>query len=474
MTPPAPGDELAGRYRLERSLADDGLIERWAAVDHVLARPVEITAVSAASGTDARQAFVEAAAAAARLSHPSIVNAYDRGFTSDGLPFLVTERAVGPTLADLTARHGALSGARVATIGRQIAQALDTAHRAGTVHGEVGPHVVQVTEDDRAKLAGFTEAGTRARLSGASPAARDDVDACARMLAAALIGRAVERHGDPISPRALTVGVPPALDELLVSAQEGGPVGTASELADRLAALEPELADDARPLVDPRPTPPMTTRVVPPPPAPPSGRRGALAGVAVGLLLAAGVAIAAFVLFNQKGTSSIPGGTTAGTTSSTLAPKGAQYAVISAQVFDPFSAEPEHEQQAVNVFDGDPETVWSTEEYTTAHFGGLKPGVGIYVLLDSTHRLHQLEVDSPSRAWVFSVYVADRPPTTLSGWGQPVASGVTVTGPVTAVDLKETSGAAVMVWITDLGSPLPDPPLPAMPYRVDIGEIQVS
>jgi len=55
-----------------------------------------------------------------------------------------------------------------------------------------------------------------------------------------------------------------------------------------------------------------------------------------------------------------------------------------------------------------------------------------------------------------------------------VASAVHVTGDVTAVDLKGASGAAVLVWITDLGAPLANPPQPATPYRVDIGEVQLS
>jgi hypothetical protein len=199
-----------------------------------------------------------------------------------------------------------------------------------------------------------------------------------------------------------------------------------------------------------------------------------VAGAVVGLLLAAGVAVAAFVLFNGGGSSSPPGSTAAPPATATLAPKGAQYAIISAQSFDPFADHTEQQQLAANVFDGNPATAWSTEEYTTAHFGGLKPGVGIFVLLDATHRLHQLVVASPGRGWAFSVYAADRPSDTLAGWGQPVASGVTVSSDVTAVDLKGASGAAVLLWITDLGPPLAHPPQPATPYRVDVGEVQLS
>ncbi len=470
MPPPAPGDELAGRYRVERLLADDGLIQRWAAVDHVLARPVEVEVVAPGASEAEREAFVAASAVAARLSHPSIINAYDRGTTTDGRPFLVTERAVGPTLAELQVRQGPLPAARVTAIGQQVAQALDAVHRGGNVHGAVGPGTVQVSEDDHAKLTGFTEAGARARVAGVSPDARDDVDACARTLAGALAGRPAP--DGPFSPRAETPGVPPSLDRVLVAAQRGGPITTAGELADRLGALA--LDDDARPLVDPRPTPPIAAAPVPPPPHPGPGRGGAVAGVVVGLLLAVGVGVAAFVLFNQGGNGTAPPGPPSPTTAATLAPKGAQYTIVAAQSYDPFGDHTEQQPLAGNIFDGNPATAWSTEEYTTAHFGGLKPGVGIYLTLDATHRLHQLVVDSPSRGWVFSVYAAARPSPTLAGWGAPVASNVTVSKAITAVDLKGTSGAAVLVWITDLGAPLSPPPQPATPFRVDIAEVQVS
>ena len=471
MPPSAPGEELAGRYRLERPLADDGLVQRWAAVDRVLARPIEIEMLGSGAGPEERDAFVAAAGAVARLSHPSILNAYDRGFTSEGLPFLVTERAVGPTLADVEARQGPLSAGRVVVVGHQVAQALEYAHRRGTVHGDVGAHTVQVSEDDRAKLAGFTEAGARSRLSGADPSARDDVTACARMLAGALTGRAVPPDGAPYSPRSHGAGVPPSLDRVLVAAQISDEITTAADLARRLGDLE--LDDDARPIIDPRPTPRVATPPVPRPGG--GGRRGAFAGVVVGLLLAAGVVVAALLLFNRNGSPPLAGvPTTVAGATPTLAPRGAQYAITAAQSFDPFGDKTEMQSSADNIRDGTPGTVWSTEEYTTARFGGLKPGVGIVVILDATHRLHQLGLWSPRHDWAFSVYVADQPATTLDGWGRAAASDVHVTGDVTAVDLKGASGAAVLVWVTDLGPALRNPPQPATPYRVDIGEIQLS
>jgi hypothetical protein len=487
MPPLTPGVELTGRYQLQRQLSDDGLIETWTATDQVLARAVEVEILRPDTGTDERNAFLASASAVARLSHPGIVNAYDTGLSADGMPFLVMERSLGPTLAELVVRQGPLAPSRVVVIGAQIAQALDLAHRSGVVHGAVGSSTVQVAEDDRAKLSGFTASAMRTRLSGVTPDPTDDVDAWARSLVAALLGapsvdgvapdalrvgtEAPAGAAPAVSARAQRPGIPPSLDAVLVEAQRGGPITSAGDLAAQLGRLE--LTDDARPDLDGQPTPPLGTRVIPPPVRFDSGRAGAVAGVVVGLLLAIAVAVAAFVLFGRGGTTSPPGAGGPAQTTVLPAPKGAPLAIVAAHSFDPFGDRTEREDLVNNLRDGNPATLWSTERYKTAHFGGLKAGVGAVLLLDSSHALGQLTVNSPSRDWAFAVYVAATPSAALAGWGSPVVSDVRVTDQTTTVDLKGTVGAAVLVWITDLGPPLAHPPDPGTPYRVDIGELQL-
>ncbi|MFI5041893.1 MAG: hypothetical protein ACHQNA_08605 [Acidimicrobiales bacterium] len=110
----SPGTLLGGRYELERRLDDDGLVERWAAADRVLARHVIVESLAVEDDAAARQAFIAAAAASARLVHPGIIATYDRGVVGNvavgGLPFVVTERPPGVPLADLLERQGADGG----------------------------------------------------------------------------------------------------------------------------------------------------------------------------------------------------------------------------------------------------------------------------------------------------------------------------------------------------------------------------
>jgi hypothetical protein len=293
------------------------------------------------------------------------------------------------------------------------------------------------------------------------------VAACARTLAGALLGGPSPAAG-VVSPRAAMPGVPRALDAVLVAAQDGT-ITTAAELAAVLDALD--LEDDAQPAVVAERTPPVGIRVVPPPVRIPGSRTGAAAGVVVGLLLAAAIGVAAFVLSNRSSPSPTGGGGSAGTT--LPGGHGGELAVTDARAFDPFGDRAEQDQLLGNLHDGNPSTIWSTEEYRSPTFGGLKPGVGVVVVLDGSHTLHQLTVTSPSRGWAFSVYAGAQPAADLAGWGSPVAQVSSVNADITPVDLHGASGGAVLVWITNLGPPLAHPPQPGTPYRVDVGELQV-
>ena len=80
------------------------------------------------------------------LSHPNIVSTYDTG-DDDGIAYIVMELVDGPTLRQLIDEHGGLPVADVIRIGKQVADALDAAHRAGLVHRDVKPANVLVPRD---------------------------------------------------------------------------------------------------------------------------------------------------------------------------------------------------------------------------------------------------------------------------------------------------------------------------------------
>jgi hypothetical protein len=120
-----------------------------------------------------------------------------------------------------------------------------------------------------------------------------------------------------------------------------------------------------------------------------------------------------------------------------------------ARAFDPPPGDGhEHDTDLPKLTDGDQATVWSTEHYDSG-LSGLKQGVGFVLVLNGSQRLGHLQIVSPTTGWSASVYVAPAPRAQLAQWGQPVGSHV-VNG-TASFDLRGRSGAAVLVWITDLG-----------------------
>jgi hypothetical protein len=119
--------------------------------------------------------------------------------------------------------------------------------------------------------------------------------------------------------------------------------------------------------------------------------------------------------------------------------------------FDPAGDGAEHNADLGNLVDGDPSTLWSTEQYNNRNFGGLKPGVGVILRLDAAHKLKDLVVTSPSTGWSAEVVVVDSVKSTRDAWGPPTASKQGIGAGTTTFDLSGKSGGAVLLWITDLG-----------------------
>jgi Tol biopolymer transport system component len=149
----AAGTRL-GPYEIASMLGEGGMGEVYLARDTRLAREVAIKVLPPhlADTPDARARFEREARAVSSLNHPNICTLYDVG-RENGVDFLVLERIEGETLAARLAR-GALSLDQVLRTGREIADALDRAHRGGVVHRDLKPGNVMLARSG-AKLMDF-------------------------------------------------------------------------------------------------------------------------------------------------------------------------------------------------------------------------------------------------------------------------------------------------------------------------------
>src|SRR5436190_23996876 len=93
------GDILAGKYRLERPIAEGAMGVVWAAENTVLKMSVAIKIVHRhVMCPAAEQRLLWEAQAGSRLKHRATVRVFDHGRTLQGDPFLVMERISGETL----------------------------------------------------------------------------------------------------------------------------------------------------------------------------------------------------------------------------------------------------------------------------------------------------------------------------------------------------------------------------------------
>ena len=99
---------LDARYELGHRIGGGGMAEVVEAYDRKLDRRVAVKLLRDGSGDPrARERFVHEAQAAARLTHPNVVDVYDVGETG-GQPYLVMELIEGRTLRQVLDERGPL------------------------------------------------------------------------------------------------------------------------------------------------------------------------------------------------------------------------------------------------------------------------------------------------------------------------------------------------------------------------------
>jgi eukaryotic-like serine/threonine-protein kinase len=134
-----------GPYRIEGPAGAGGMGEVYRARDTRLDRMVAIKVLPAhlADRTELKQRLEREAKTISSLQHPHICALFDVGHES-GVDFLVMEYLEGRTLADRL-REGPLPTDELLTLGIQMTEALDAAHRRGIVHRDLKPGNIMLT-----------------------------------------------------------------------------------------------------------------------------------------------------------------------------------------------------------------------------------------------------------------------------------------------------------------------------------------
>jgi serine/threonine-protein kinase len=145
---------LSDRYRIERGLGQGGMATVYLAEDLKHGRKVALKVLkpelAAVLGADR---FVQEITTTASLQHPHILPLFDSG-TADGFLFYVMPFIEGETLRDKLNRETQLGVDEAVRIAREVADALDYAHRHGVIHRDIKPENI-LLHDGRPMVADF-------------------------------------------------------------------------------------------------------------------------------------------------------------------------------------------------------------------------------------------------------------------------------------------------------------------------------
>jgi serine/threonine-protein kinase len=158
---------LTGRYRVERELGSGGMATVYLAHDVRHERRVALKVLrSELAAVIGAERFLHEIKTTANLQHPHILALFDSGEV-DGTVFYVMPYVEGESLRDRLNRDKQLPVDEAIRIAREVADALDYAHRRGIVHRDIKPENI-LLHDGRAVVADFGIALAVSRSEGST------------------------------------------------------------------------------------------------------------------------------------------------------------------------------------------------------------------------------------------------------------------------------------------------------------------
>ncbi len=150
-----------GRYEIVEELGRGAMGVVYKASDPTIGRLVAIKLLALPPTPEgglpgAKEIFLREARAAGRLSHPGIVTVHDAlEDPKTQSSYIVMEFVPGQTLEKALFSGPPLSTEKALDLARQVAEALDYAHRQQIIHRDLKPANILLTEDWRAKITDF-------------------------------------------------------------------------------------------------------------------------------------------------------------------------------------------------------------------------------------------------------------------------------------------------------------------------------
>ncbi|HEY6425541.1 MAG TPA: protein kinase family protein [Pseudonocardiaceae bacterium] len=440
----------------------------------MLERDVALTLFIAAPGDGGAdrlmRSAVQRALRSARLEAPGAARVLDVLEPENGggrsFAVVVAEWTPGGTLLELVS-DGLLPPSVAAGVVAPLADAVDTAHRAGLILGCDHPHRIRVTPDRQARLA----------FPGPPPTAgsRDDIRGLGATLYLLLTGywplpdgpsslpaAPIEPDGSPVSPQKLRPKVPVELATLalrsLADSGIGGGVHTGAAVRRMLefnasAATDTDAGSAVNAQGRARPVNPEQT----------SRQRKVKLGMSLAVLVTATLLILGYAgmqvvsVFTDVGGKPLivagpapaPAPADAAKRSVPVVPSS-QIRVAGLTVYDPSGlGPPDHQRDVGKLLDGDPNTGWSTDSYAQ-QFPLYKKGLGLMLSFEQPVAAASVSVISPSPGTVVEIRTAASPNAPLAQ--TTLVGTATLNRGTTEIPLRSGPPTRyLLLWITGLG-----------------------
>ena len=270
-----PGMYLQDRYEILEKIGSGGMADVYKAMCHTLNRLVAIKVLK--DEFSSNESFVNRfkleAQAAARLTHPNIVNVFDVVDEGD-IHYIVMELIEGITLKSYIAKKGRLEAKETIGIAIQMAQGMSAAHQHNIIHRDIKPQNIIVSKDGKVKVADFGIARAASsntqelravgsvhyispeQARGEAVDARSDIYSLGITMFEMVTGRlpfdgestvsvAMAHLENPITPpKECNPNIPENLEQIILKCTEKRP-------EDRYASAEEVIADLRRALIHP-------------------------------------------------------------------------------------------------------------------------------------------------------------------------------------------------------------------------------
>jgi tRNA A-37 threonylcarbamoyl transferase component Bud32 len=264
----APGETIAGRYRIVTLLGKGGMGEVYRADDLRLGQSVALKFLPAelADNADWLARFHNEVRIARQVSHANVCRVHDVGEV-DGQPFLSMEYIDGEDLSSLLKRIGRLPEDKAIELARQLCAGLAAAHDRGVLHRDLKPHNIMIDGRGQVRITDFGLAGQAGDIQGVdiragTPAyqapeqaagrevtARSDLYSLGLVLYEMFTGKKVfeadsrvemarlHAEGRPITPSSHVSGLDPSVEKIILRCLEKDPAQRPSSAVAVAAAL---------------------------------------------------------------------------------------------------------------------------------------------------------------------------------------------------------------------------------------------